>query len=301
MPNTDDGSVVSEVYQRLRASNLFQRIRSALILLPCVAFVVWWGEPLVSIVVMLAAVLALHELYGIFQIGGHAPRRLSGYLSVVLFVLAAVIGTRTDRDLAGNALAGAIMVSLGWEVMRGDRQGQLINWALTLSGAAYVGWTLAHFVLLRDLNHPLQTNILSFLRFDAGVIWIVVVFVITIASDTSAYFVGRRFGRHRMAPYVSPNKTWEGSIGAAVAAMTAGALSVVLFGLPIAWAGGVLLGLIGSVAGQIGDLAESLIKRQIGVKDSGNLIPGHGGLLDRIDSLLFTAPVIYYLAVLLVG
>jgi phosphatidate cytidylyltransferase len=296
----DDGSAVSVVYRRLRASNLFQRIRSALILLPFILFVVWLGEPFVSITVMVAAVLALYELYGIFQAGGYAPRRQSGYLSVVLFVLAAVFGAQTKTDWGGSALAVSIMVSLGWEVMRHDRDQQLLNWSLTLSGAAYVGWTLAHFVLLRDLAYPLVGGLFSLLRFDAGAAWVLIVFAITMASDTSAYFVGKQFGRHRLAPYVSPNKSVEGALGAVVAAMIAGALAVIMLGLPIGAGGGMLLGLIGSIAGQIGDLAESLIKRQVGVKDSGNLIPGHGGLLDRIDSLLFTAPVVYYLAVLLV-
>lgn len=297
----DDGSAVSVVYRRLRASNLFQRIGSALVLLPLIVFVAWFGEPLVSIIVMLAAVLALHELYSVFHIGGYTPRRLAGYLSVVLFVLAAVIGTRTDRDLAGSALAVAIMASLAWEVVRKDREHQLINWSLTLSGAAYVGWTLAHFVLLRDLDHPLERGLTSFLRFDAGAVWIFLVFAVTIVGDTGAYVVGKRFGRHRMTPYVSPNKSWEGAIGGMIAASIAGTLAVAILGLPVSLGVGFLLGIVGSLAGQFGDLAESLIKRQIGVKDSGNLIPGHGGLLDRIDSLLFTAPVVYYLAVLLVG
>ncbi len=294
----DDGSAVSVVYRRLRASNLFQRIRSALILLPCTVLIVSVGEPLVSITVMTVAVLALFELYSMFQAGGFVPRRRTGYFSVVLFVLAAVIGTRTGLELSGSALAIAIMVSLGYEVLFQERDAQLLNWSLTLTGAAYVGWTLAHFVLLRHIQHPLR-GLGALLPFGAGAVWIFLVFAITMASDTAAYFVGKRFGRTRMAPYVSPSKSWEGAIGGGVAAMIASAVAVVLLGLPVSVWGGMLLGLIGSAAGQIGDLAESLIKRQLGVKDSGNLIPGHGGLLDRIDSLLFTTPIVYYLAIIL--
>jgi phosphatidate cytidylyltransferase len=294
----DDGSVVSAVYRRLRASNLFQRIRSALVLLPCVAFIVWWGEPFVSITVMVVACLALFELYNVFQAGSFDPRKRTGYFSVVLFVLAAVVGTRTGLELGGSALAISIMASLAYEVVYQDRENQLLNWSLTLTGAAYVGWTLAHFVLLRHLDHPLY-GLGAWLQLRAGAAWIFTVFTITVASDTAAYFVGKQFGRTRMAPYVSPNKSWEGATGGAVAGMIAGAFAVALLGLPIGWSAGMLLGLLGSAAGQIGDLAESLIKRQIGVKDSGNLIPGHGGLLDRIDSLLFTVPVVYYLALLL--
>ena len=294
----DDGSVVSAVYRRLRASNLFQRIRSALILLPCVVLLVLWGEWSVSVTVMVVACLALFELYNVFQAGGFDPRKRTGYFSVVLFVLAAVVGTRTGLELSGSALAISIMASLGYEVAYQERENQLLNWSLTLSGAAYVGWTSAHFVLLRHLNHPLQ-GLGAWLQLHAGAAWIFAVFAITVASDTAAYFVGKQFGRTRMAPYVSPNKSWEGAIGGAGAAMVAGALATALLGLPLGWGAGMLLGVAGSAAGQIGDLAESLIKRQIGVKDSGNLIPGHGGLLDRIDSLLFTVPVVYYLALLL--
>lgn len=294
----DDGSVVSAVYRRLRASNLFQRIRSALILLPCVAVIVWWGEPAVSIAVMAVACIALYELYHVFRAGGFVPRRRTGYFSAVLFVLAAVVGTRTGLELSGSALAISIMTSLAYEVVYQDRENQLLNWSLTLSGAAYVGWTLAHFVLLRHIQYPLS-GLGAFFRLEAGAAWIFVAFAITVASDTAAYFVGKRFGRTRMAPYVSPNKTWEGAVGGTVAAMLAAALAVALLGLPVQWIAGLLLGLVGSAAGQVGDLAESLIKRQIGVKDSGNLIPGHGGLLDRIDSLMFTVPVVYYLALLL--
>ncbi len=294
----DDGSVVSAVYRRLRASNLFQRIRSALILLPCVVLLVLWGEWPVSVAVMVVASLALFELYSVFQAGGFDPRKRTGYFSVVLFVLAAVVGTRTGLELSGSALAISIMASLGYEVAYQERENQLLNWSLTLSGSAYVGWTMAHFVLLRNLDHQLQ-GLGAWLQLEAGAAWIFAVFAITVASDTGAYFVGKQFGRRRMAPYVSPNKSWEGAIGGSVAALVAGAVSVALLGLPGGVEGGMLLGVAGSAAGQVGDLAESLIKRQIGVKDSGNLIPGHGGLLDRIDSLLFTVPVVYYLALLL--
>jgi phosphatidate cytidylyltransferase len=170
-----------------------------------------------------------------------------------------------------------------------------------LSGAIYIGWTLAHFILMRQIHYPLRPNPLNVLRLDAGAAWIVLGLAVTFVSDTVAYIVGRSMGRHRMAPYISPKKSWEGSIGGLVGAVLAGILLVPLLGLPISLAAGALLGGIGSAAGQAGDLAESLLKRQVGVKDSGHLIPGHGGLLDRADSLLFTIPTLYYLVVWLTG
>ena len=123
-------------------------------------------------------------------------------------------------------------------------------------------------------------------------LWLVAV---TKFCDTGALLTGMAIGRHKMSPRLSPKKTWEGFAGGTLAAVGAGVGIVALLGLPVsAWVG-VALGLIGAVGGTLGDLAESLLKRQAGVKDSGNLIPGHGGLLDRVDSLLWTAPLAYYL------
>jgi phosphatidate cytidylyltransferase len=299
LPHMDSVNVASGHFRKLLTSNLFQRIGSAAVLLPIVAFVVWWGEPLVSAVVILVAAMALHELYALFQAGGYMPRHRAGYLSLLLFVLAAAFEARTAISWTGAALAAGIVITLGFEVMHRDRQQQLVNWALTLSGAVYIGWSLAHFVLLRDIDQPLDSQLLNSLRFDTGAMWIIAVLAITFANDTTAYFIGRTFGQHRMAPYLSPKKSWEGAIGGMAGAMLAGAALIPLLGLPGGVWAGALVGAVGSIAGQLGDLAESLIKRQVGIKDSGRIIPGHGGLLDRVDSLLFTAPVLYYLAYLL--
>ncbi|HYF62392.1 MAG TPA: phosphatidate cytidylyltransferase, partial [Herpetosiphonaceae bacterium] len=152
------------------------------------------------------------------------------------------------------------------------------------------------FVLLRGIAAPpLRPNALEGLRLAPGAAWIFATFAVTWASDTGAYFAGRAFGRNKMSPRLSPKKTWEGFAGGTLASIGAGVGIVALLGLPVSPLVGVALGLIGAIGGTLGDLAESMLKRQAGVKDSGNLIPGHGGLLDRVDSLLFTAPLIYYL------
>lgn len=293
----DSANAVSEHSLKPVDKNLLQRIGSALVLLPILLLIVWWGEPLVSVTVVLVAGLALHELFSLFRSGGYAARRSAGYLSIVVYVIAAMLHRRVDFDWTGFALITSIVASLSVELPRRNREHSLLHWALTLSGATYIGWTLAHFVLLRGINEPLLTASapLAVLHLQPGAAWILLVLAITFASDTSAYFVGRTWGRHRMAPYISPKKSWEGAVGGLLGATLAGVLLTLLVGLPIpVWVGG-LLGAAGSVAGQIGDLAESLIKRQVDIKDSGNLIPGHGGMLDRIDSLMFAAPVMYYL------
>jgi phosphatidate cytidylyltransferase len=152
----------------------------------------------------------------------------------------------------------------------------------TVIGVLYIGWLLAHLVALRG--------------FDDGRNWIFLALFVTFAYDTVAYFTGRSLGRHKMSPRLSPGKTWEGAAGG-----LAGAILMSLFftlstplSLPITWVHAVILGVLISVFGQIGDLAESALKRYTGVKDAGKIVPGHGGILDRLDSVVFTGAVVYY-------
>lgn len=152
-----------------------------------------------------------------------------------------------------------------------------------LFGILYVGALGVHVALIR--------------RLDDGVYWIFSLLAATWFNDTAAYFAGRRFGKHRLAPRLSPGKTWEGWFGG----LMGSALGVFAFWvlIPNPLSVGEALALVGiaAVFGPLGDLCESLLKRSSGVKDSGHIIPGHGGILDRIDALLFTAPLFYYFAV----
>ena len=155
--------------------------------------------------------------------------------------------------------------------------------ALTVFGCIYVAGLFSYSGLLRGLNH--------------GIFWVFLLAATTFNADTGAYFAGHLLGRHKLAPKVSPGKTVEGLIGgiagSVVAAFVVRAIFWREFRALDCWMLGILVGLIGP----LGDLSESLIKRSVGVKDSGQLIPGHGGLLDRLDALLFTAPLVYYYAV----
>jgi phosphatidate cytidylyltransferase len=132
-------------------------------------------------------------------------------------------------------------------------------------------------------------------QLDDGLYWLMIALLCTWVCDTAAYAVGKLWGRHKFFPAVSPKKTWEGAVGGLIGGLLAAVgLGRWLVGLSVGW--GLLLGLAIVGAATFGDLAESVIKRQVGVKDSGQLIPGHGGMLDRIDSLLFVVPVVYYFA-----
>ena len=160
------------------------------------------------------------------------------------------------------------------------------DWATTLVASAYVGGMLSHFVLLRDLGQ--------------GLAWTAAAVLTTWAGDTAAYLVGKSVGRRPFFPKMSPRKTLEGAIGGVVTGTLTG-MAIGVYALGLAWLPAIALGLLTSLAATFGDLAESPIKRQAGAKDSGSLIPGHGGALDRVDSLLFAAVVVYYFAVWVAG
>lgn len=154
--------------------------------------------------------------------------------------------------------------------------------AITIFGCIYVACLFSYAGLLRGLEH--------------GVFWIFLMAGATFMADTSAYFVGHWIGKHKLAPRVSPGKTIEGLVGGVLGSILAVFLSKLIFWHGLLNRDVFILGIIIGLVGPLGDLSESLIKRSVGVKDSGNLIPGHGGLLDRLDAVFFTAPVVYYYA-----
>ena len=175
-----------------------------------------------------------------------------------------------------------MVLSLVWLLVRQRREGAFISWAWTLGGILYVGWLLSYFVGLRGL--------------EDGRNWVFLAILVTFGSDTAAYFVGKALGRHKLAPRISPGKTWEGTIAGFAGAIVISLLFTLStpLQLPIGYGQAVLLGFLISLFGQLGDLAESLLKRNTGVKDSGSLLAGHGGFLDRIDSIVFAGVVVYY-------
>ena len=158
------------------------------------------------------------------------------------------------------------------------------NWALTVAGGVYLGVAGAHFISLRQLEN--------------GQWWLLLALSGTWLADSGAYFIGRKFGKHKMTPGLSPKKSWEGLAGGVAFALIFNSLIAVALSLALnvylPWWAGAALGLIGALIGVLGDLSISMIKREVGAKDTGHIIPGHGGVLDRLDSLLFTIIVSYY-------
>ncbi len=258
---------------------LAKRVLSAVLLIPLVGIVVYLGGLVLWGGVLLFALVAGLEYAQMMRQSGLRPSYIVVALLIILFM---VDGQWPEYGILLWGVALVPLLALTLQVFQGNAPGSLTSWASEVAGGIYIGASMSCFVRLRAL--------------DDGMLWLSLALLGTWACDSGAYFVGIRYGQHRFFPAISPKKTQEGAIGGLVF----GLLTVVLLGywllaLPLVW--GMLLGLALVLAATFGDLAESVIKRQVGVKDSGNLIPGHGGALDRVDSLLFVVPVVYLFVV----
>lgn len=243
---------------------------SGTILIPLVSIPAYYGGALYFALILLVASLAAYEYDDLMRRGGYRPERLWGFTLILLLLADAAF---PNNRIMQSGLPLFVMLTLAVPLSWRNLDGALLNWALTLAGALYIGVLLAQCIVLRELPNGLPLSALA-----AFVTW---------ASDTGAYFVGTRFGRHPMAPRISPKKSWEGAIGGGLIAVLVG-VAWGWYTMPtIALIHIVILSAVIVIAGMIGDLAESLIKRQVGAKDAGEFIPGHGGVLDRIDSLMF--------------
>jgi len=257
-------------------------VLSALVFIPLIFVTVWFGGPAFSLLVAATATVAALEFYGMRGLSRRHPLTIFGLISILLFILVSHFGGNYATPLPYTAplLTFVAVFSLIWLVFRSPVKEAAANWVWSLAGIIYIGWMLSHLIPLRGL--------------EAGRDWVLFTIFATFAADTAAFFIGRAWGRHSLAAAISPGKTWEGAIGGFLGAIASALLlAVILPGIPLYWHI-VLLGALIGVFAQLGDLSESMLKRSVGVKDSGSLIPGHGGLLDRLDSLLFTIVVVYY-------
>ena len=266
---------------------LFPRLITAIIGLPLLIAAVYFGSLPFFFLILGVAFLGLREFYVLAEENGYPTFRWIGTLAGLLIVLSVFLsGTSfaqvTENQFTAAVLSLVIVVLAVRSIFRGPTETLLSEWGVTFYGIMFVAWPLAHLLLIRDLRPQGQPAM--FLLFS--LIW---------AEDIVAYIVGSRFGKHLIAPSVSPKKTWEGTIAGLIAAVgvTIGFQTTLLrqqMHLPEAIALGLILGLLAFAS----DLSESLLKRNAGVKDSAQLLPGHGGILDRFDSFLLTAPFFYY-------
>jgi len=245
--------------------------------------------------IAIMVVIGLFEFYRMFLNSGYHPQPMFGIVIGVLVISGLHYGSDM-RGIAGLVFSPSVMVAaafLGSLVCRlfsrRDTNGAMVDVALTFTGIVYVAWLSSYIVLVRDWN----TGGLD------GRELLYFLLLVTWATDTGAFYAGTYFGRHKLYPKISPKKSVEGALGGLLLAMIIGVCCRYLFLTELSVFDAAALAAILGVVGQVGDLAESMIKRSTRVKDSGGLIPGHGGVLDRMDSLLFNAPALYYFAYVL--
>ena len=281
---------------------MLQRSLTALVGIPILVGAIWLGAPWLTVLVVAVGLATIWELYRMTPAG-------VGPLPIVLgaaWVLAMLSGAQaaSGRDnfliISGGVLAAGSFVALLWFIAfyRGDdsvgNKNIPIGLGYLILGPIYVGFLLAHALMLREITGSgAEIEGTS----DFGRSWLLFALLVTFAVDTGAYLVGRSVGRRPMAPNIRPNKTGEGRRCGFASAVAAGLVLGLVFDLGVpAWQQAMIGGVVG-VVGQWGDLIESKLKRIADLKDASSIIPGHGGLLDRLDSVLLTLPAVYYLIV----
>lgn len=249
--------------------DLSKRIFSGLIGFALLLFIVYRGGILLNLSVYIVAIIGLRELYKAFEKINIQPIYAIGYFGATILFLAFAY----KPDLINLALALNIILSMSLIVFKEDMN--IKDSSLTLLGILYIPFLLFHIINLNGTKY----------------IWLI--FIISFGTDTFAYITGNLIGKRKLSPNVSPNKTVEGSIGgivgAAILALVYSNINNIAKPIDI-----IIISLLGSIVSQIGDLTASKIKRKAGIKDYGFIMPGHGGVLDRFDSIIFATPIIYY-------
>ena len=262
---------------------LKHRVITAAVGVPLVILAIWFGDPgpWFSLLIAGAALAGTYEFYHMANFDRREPLLYLG----VLYSLALVLSPHyRNPDALPILITTTMLVSLIYLLCRPAREKAFHKWAWTIAGALYVGWMLSYWLSLRGLGD--------------GRSWVYLAILTTFANDTGAFFIGRAIGKHKLAPTISEGKTREGAIGGLICAVL-GALIIAtvlnrISPFDFRYWQIILIGLIIGLFAQLGDLVESLLKRNMGVKESGNLLPGHGGILDRFDSLIFVGAVVYY-------
>lgn len=290
-----------------RDSSLRRRVPTAMVYGLVVLAAVHYGEVVFLPALAVAAVLAYYELWRLFSRTAYAPSLPFGVVLVMAFLIVHVVWSRVRMSglditfeagvffsvVVGSIIGLAIIVGGSLAILRKDLANGLLSAGFTILGSIYVGWLLGYLVDIASFGviaagpHVDPESLEGYLLQRSGLI---LVFLTTWANDIAAYAAGSAFGRHKLLPHVSPGKSVEGVAAGMVASVVVATGLVSLFDFG-AWVG-VAIGVIVGVVGPLGDLVESALKRVAAAKDSGGLLPGHGGMLDRLDSLLFVAPAV---------
>jgi len=266
---------------------LAKRLIVAIILIPIgVTLIKLGGWPLTIFISLLLGVAAW-EFCHLFIHAGYAPATPLVVTGVIALTISRLASGFEHEDLIFTIV---VLIGMSYHLVAYERgrNTSAMDFVISIGGVVYLGVLGSHLISLRLLPD--------------GLWWFMLVMPVTWLADSAAFFIGSRFGKHKIAPRLSPKKSWEGYIGGIMVGILSGILFSLLWGLvsPVMTIGrGIIVGVVLSVFPTLGDFGESMLKRQIGVKDSGNLLPGHGGLLDRLDSWIWAAAIGYYLVVFL--
>lgn len=282
MVSSNKGRPVDQTF-----SMLPQRILVAAVLLPLGMLAIVAGGWILAAVITGMLAYAAWEYDHLFRVGGYQP-----CAGVLILGTAGTVLARHAFQFSGSDLLIGLLVIITMAIQviafeKGSKTSAL-DFAITIGGVLYLGWLGAYLISLRSLPD--------------GLWWMLLVFPAILIGDAAAYFVGSRFGRHKISRRVSPKKSWEGYIGGIIVAGLGTMLLASLwhnYAPAITLEKGLIVGLVISILAPLGDLGESMLKRTFGVKDSSHLLPGHGGMMDRMDSWLWAAPIGYYLIVFL--
>ena len=269
----------------IKNSNL-QRWLTGIVLAVAILLIIFLGSlELLAVVITLIIVVAIWEYNGIVFGPGFLKEKIESLIFAILIPGVVLVGNaQLLIALFAFAMITVFIVFL-WKV--NEANFDVSSVAKVIFGMVYIPLLASHFILLRKL--------------DSGIYWILLVLVISIIGDTVALYVGKSFGKRKLIELVSPGKTVEGTIGLILGATIAACIFGYFLMPQIAIIHFIILGFVGGIIGQLGDLCESAIKRNYGRKDASSLLPGHGGLMDRMDSLIFVAPFVYYYRIFVIG
>jgi phosphatidate cytidylyltransferase len=284
-----------------KPSNLALRLLTAGLLIPPVLYVIYLGGVFVLATVVVITLLAVNEFYQLIEQKGAEPLRGYGMAAAAALPVLMYLGY---ENFATVLLTAALLAMMFVQLTKARISEALASISGTFFGVFYVGWLLSHAVVLRQFTQVVASrwpDVAAGMDPDVGGFLLFFTIAVVIAGDAGAYFAGRAYGRRKLAPRISPGKTVEGALGAVVAGTLLGVALKAGFDFaapdlsrPLSYLAAAVIAFGLTIVGMIGDLIESLLKRDAEVKDTGTLLPGTGGVLDRIDSNLIAIPVMYY-------
>ncbi len=279
-------------------NELAKRVSVALIGIPFALFAIWSGGLIFLISIMLISSLVLWEYYTISESKAFQPNKIAGIILGVVLQFLIFWKFESINQYLLPLLMVYILIVMMLELFS-HKANPLVNIAVTITGNLYISMMLGSLIAIREFPRLFTHNqIFAKLRngidIDNSFAYLVIALFVTVwICDSAAYFIGKALGKHKLYPKVSPKKSWEGAIAGFIASIITFTLIISFFIDSFPLIHSIIIGLLIGIFGQIGDLVESLLKRDAGIKDSSTILPGHGGFLDRFDSIIFVAPILF--------